>query len=278
MKKFKITGVAAREILDCRWNPTVQVDVWVNDEILGRADVPAGTFHGGSTRQRSSATRRSGMHGMGVRKAVKNINEILGPAVIGMDVTDQRKVDEKLRAVDGSKNKSKLGANAIVGVSVAAARAASTRGPAAPLPVCQLQRPYAARTAPEPAQRRQADLQRPRFPGVLHLPHRRRDLLRVAWMIGNAVNNELRDDRHQEVRQDSGQRGRRRRVRHAHQQGPRGDGLPGPGGGPLRVRQEDRLRSSTARPRIWYNAKTKKYTLEGVKDDDGRTPRLLQEL
>ena len=124
MKKFKITGVTAREILDCRWNPTVQVDVWVNEEILGRADVPAGRSTG-ANEAKELRDKEKRYDGMGVRKAVKNVNAILGPAVIGMDVTDQRKVDEKLREVDGSKDKAKLGANAIIGVSLAAARAAS---------------------------------------------------------------------------------------------------------------------------------------------------------
>lgn len=124
MKKFKITDVFAREILDCRWNPTVQVDIWVNDEILGRADVPAGRSTG-SNEAKELRDKEKRYDGMGVRKAVKNINEILGPGIVGMDVTDQRKIDEKLRALDGTKNKSKLGANAIIGVSVAAARAAS---------------------------------------------------------------------------------------------------------------------------------------------------------
>jgi len=124
MKKFKITDVTAREILDCRWNPTVQVDVWVNGEILGRADVPVGRSTGGheAAELRDKEKR---YQGQGVRKAVKNVCQILGPAVIGMDVTDQRKIDEKLRQTDGTKNKSKLGANAIIGVSLAAARAAS---------------------------------------------------------------------------------------------------------------------------------------------------------
>lgn len=124
MKKYKITGVTAREILDCRWNPTVQVDIWVNDEILGRADVPAGRSTG-ANEAKELRDKEKRYDGMGVRKAVKNVNEILGPAVMGMDVTDQRKIDEKLRAVDGSKDKSKLGTNAVVGVSVAAARAAA---------------------------------------------------------------------------------------------------------------------------------------------------------
>ncbi|MBN2427650.1 MAG: phosphopyruvate hydratase [Deltaproteobacteria bacterium] len=124
MKKFKITGVTAREILDCRWNPTVQVDVWVNDEILGRADVPAGRSTGANEAKeiRDGEKRYAGL---GVRKAVRNVCEILGPAVIGMDVTDQRKIDEKLRLTDGSADKSKLGANALIGVSLAVARAAA---------------------------------------------------------------------------------------------------------------------------------------------------------
>ncbi|HPX49834.1 MAG TPA: phosphopyruvate hydratase [Deltaproteobacteria bacterium] len=124
MKKFRITGVAAREILDCRWNPTVQVDVWVNNEILGRADVPSGR----STGANEAKELRDGEErydGMGVRRAVRNVNEILGPEVVDMDVTDQRKIDEKLRALDGSTDKSNLGANALAGVSLAVARAAS---------------------------------------------------------------------------------------------------------------------------------------------------------
>ncbi len=125
MKKFKITEVFAREILDCRWNPTVQVDVLVNNEILGRADVPAGRSTG-AHEAKEIRDKEKRYDGMGVRKAVKNINEILGPAIVGMDVTDQRKIDEKLRDLDGTKDKKKLGANAIVGVSVAVARAASS--------------------------------------------------------------------------------------------------------------------------------------------------------
>ena len=113
MKKFTITGVTAREILDCRWNPTVQVDVLVNNEILGRADVPAGRSTG-TNEAKELRDKEKRYDGMGVRKAVENINEVLGPEIIGMDVTDQRKVDEKLRILDGTKNKSRLGANAIV--------------------------------------------------------------------------------------------------------------------------------------------------------------------
>lgn len=124
MAKFRVTDVTAREILDCRWNPTVQVDVWVNNEILGRADVPAGRSTGANEAKevRDKETRYAGM---GVRKAVRNVRELLGPSVIGMDVTDQRKIDEKLRSMDGTGDKSNLGANALAGVSLAVARAAA---------------------------------------------------------------------------------------------------------------------------------------------------------
>jgi enolase len=124
MKKFKITEVTAREILDCRWNPTVQVDVWVNGEILGRADVPAGRSTG-RHEAKELRDREKRYQGQGVRQAVQNIDKILGPGVVGMDVTNQRQIDEKLRELDGSQDKSHLGANALTGVSLAAARAAS---------------------------------------------------------------------------------------------------------------------------------------------------------
>ncbi|HEY8463824.1 MAG TPA: phosphopyruvate hydratase [Bacillota bacterium] len=124
MVKYKITGVEAREILDCRWNPTVQVDVWVNNEIMGRADVPAGRSTGANEAKEIRDGEKRFI-GLGVTKAVENVNRILGPAVIGMDVTDQRKVDAKLRELDGTPDKSKLGANAILGVSLATARAAA---------------------------------------------------------------------------------------------------------------------------------------------------------
>ncbi|MGE5583738.1 MAG: phosphopyruvate hydratase [Bacillota bacterium] len=124
MIKYKITEVTAREILDCRWNPTVQVDVWVNHEIMGRADVPAGRSTG-SNEAKEVRDKEKRYAGLGVKKAVKNVIEVLGPAIIGMDVTDQRKIDEKLRQTDGSKDKSRLGANAVIGVSLATARAAA---------------------------------------------------------------------------------------------------------------------------------------------------------
>ncbi|NLJ33907.1 MAG: phosphopyruvate hydratase [Firmicutes bacterium] len=122
---LKITDLAAREILDCRGNPTVQVDVIVDNDILGRADVPAGR----STGANEAHELRDGgerFQGMGVTKAVENVLKEIKPAVVGMKVTEQRALDQRLIALDGTPNKSRLGANAILGVSLAAARAAAT--------------------------------------------------------------------------------------------------------------------------------------------------------
>lgn len=125
MRHLAITDVFAREVLDCRGNPTVQVDVVVNNEILGRADVPAGLSTGTHEARelRDGGTRFAGL---GVKKAVKNVVEIIGPAVKGKDVTDQRKLDLTMIELDGTRDKSRLGANAILGVSLAAARAAAS--------------------------------------------------------------------------------------------------------------------------------------------------------
>lgn len=123
--ELKITNIDAREVLDCRGNPTVQADVIVNNEFIGRADVPAGRSTGANEAQeiRDGGKRFSGY---GVKKAVGNIlNEIL-PAVKGMDASDQRALDMALIELDGTPNKSRLGANAILGVSMAAARAAAS--------------------------------------------------------------------------------------------------------------------------------------------------------
>lgn len=123
-KLFKISGVKAREIVDCRGMPTVQVDVWVNGTLRGRADVPSGRSTGSyeAYELRDGGSR---YNGLGVLKAVHNVNEVIAREVVGMDVTKQRKIDEVMISLDGTKQKTKLGANAIVGVSLAAARAAS---------------------------------------------------------------------------------------------------------------------------------------------------------
>ena len=124
MSKFKITGIKAREIMDCRWTPTVRAEVQVNNEIIGQADAPAGR----STGSKEASELRDGekrFNGLGVTKAVKNVNEIIAPALIGMDVTDQRKIDFKMIELDGTRNKENLGGNAIIAVSLACARAAA---------------------------------------------------------------------------------------------------------------------------------------------------------
>lgn len=120
----KISAVRAREILDCRGTPTVQVDIWVDGALRGRADVPSGR----STGSYEACELRDGgsrYNGFGVLGAVRNVNEVIATEMIGMDVTEQRKIDELMISLDGTRQKTKLGANAIVGVSLAVAKAAS---------------------------------------------------------------------------------------------------------------------------------------------------------
>jgi enolase len=121
----EIINVAAREILDSRGNPTVEVEVAVASGHLGRAAVPSGA----STGEREALELRDGDKkrylGKGVRKAVQNVMNAIGPAIVGMDASDQAALDARMIALDGTKTKSKLGANAVLGVSLAAARAAS---------------------------------------------------------------------------------------------------------------------------------------------------------
>ena len=119
-----INSVTAREILDSRGNPTVEVEVRLEDKSIGRAAVPSGA----STGAFEAAELRDGGSrylGKGVETAVKNVALKIAPAVIGMKADDQRSMDEKMIALDGTKNKSSLGANAILGVSLATARAAA---------------------------------------------------------------------------------------------------------------------------------------------------------
>ena len=119
-----IKAVNSREILDSRGNPTVEVEVTLDNGVVGRAAVPSGA----STGAFEAAELRDGGKrylGKGVLNALKNVNEKLTPAVIGLKAEDQRSLDEKMIALDGTKNKSNLGANAILGISLATARAAA---------------------------------------------------------------------------------------------------------------------------------------------------------
>jgi len=124
-EKFKITKIVAREILDCRFNPTIQVDVWAGDGIFGRADVPAGRSRGEKEAWEIRDGDKRVFGGLGVQQAIRNIHEVIAPALISMDVRDQRSIDLAMIKLDGTPNKQKLGGNAIIGVSMAVARAAA---------------------------------------------------------------------------------------------------------------------------------------------------------
>ena len=146
-----ICEVHAREILDSRGTPTLEVDVVLAGGAFGRAAVPSGA----STGEHEAVELRDGddkrYRGKGVTKAVRNVNVLLAPKVVGMDARDQAAIDETMIALDGTPNKSKLGANAILGVSLAVAKAAADEaglplyrylgGPSArvlPVPMCNI--------------------------------------------------------------------------------------------------------------------------------------------
>ncbi|MDZ4197409.1 MAG: phosphopyruvate hydratase, partial [Candidatus Izemoplasmatales bacterium] len=120
-----ISSIHAREVLDSRGNPTIEVEVYTESGAFGRAMVPSGA----STGEREAIELRDGDKnrylGKGVLKAVHNVNEIIAPELIGYDVTMQAFIDKMMIELDGTPNKSKLGANAILGVSMAVARAAA---------------------------------------------------------------------------------------------------------------------------------------------------------
>jgi enolase len=121
----KIEVIIGREILDSRGNPTVEVEVELSDGSVGRAAVPSGASTGKYEAVELRDKNKKRFQGKGVDKAVQNVNRVIGPALAGMDATDQRLVDKTLIELDGTRNKGKLGANAILGVSLAVARAAA---------------------------------------------------------------------------------------------------------------------------------------------------------
>ena len=123
-KYLPITYIYAREILDSRGNPTIEAEVLAGDEFLGRAGVPSGA----STGKFEAVELRDGgkrYGGLGVRRAVDHVNARIAHALVGMNVFDQKAIDETLQKLDGTNNKSNLGANATLGVSMAAAKAAA---------------------------------------------------------------------------------------------------------------------------------------------------------
>lgn len=125
MKQYvEITDVFAREVMDSRGNPTIEVEVY-GEDCSGRAIVPSGASTGVFEAVELRDGEKERYNGKGVRNAVRNVNEIIADAVLGMNLLDQRALDMKMIKLDGTENKGKLGANAILGVSLAACRAAA---------------------------------------------------------------------------------------------------------------------------------------------------------
>lgn len=123
-RQLPIRDIFAREILDSRGNPTLEAEVLAGEDIVGRAAVPSGASTGRyEALELRDREKRYG--GRGVERAVENVNSILAPVVIGRDVFDQEGLDRALIEADGTRDKSNLGANAILGVSMAAAHAAA---------------------------------------------------------------------------------------------------------------------------------------------------------
>lgn len=122
---MKIKKIVGREILDSRGNPTVEVDVILENDVLGRAAVPSGASTGENEALELRDGDKSRYLGKGTLKAVANINKIIAPALIGKNVFEQRAIDQLMLDLDGTPTKSKLGANAILGVSLAVAQAAA---------------------------------------------------------------------------------------------------------------------------------------------------------
>ena len=125
MNYLEIEKVIGREILDSRGNPTVEAEVYLVDGTIGRGMAPSGASTGEFEALELRDGDKSRYLGKGVTKAVENINTMINDAIVGMDASDIYAVDAAMIAADGTKDKSKLGANAILAVSIAAARAAS---------------------------------------------------------------------------------------------------------------------------------------------------------
>jgi enolase len=120
-----IANIHARQILDSRGNPTIEVDILTENEYLGRAAVPSGASTGIHEAVELRDKNKNVYDGKGVLNAVKNVNTTIADALIGWDVADQTGIDAKMLALDGTENKGKLGANAILAVSLAVAKAAA---------------------------------------------------------------------------------------------------------------------------------------------------------
>ena len=120
-----IKNIHARQILDSRGNPTIEVDVTTENGFVGRASVPSGASTGSREALELRDGDKSRFMGKGVLKAIDNVNKIIAPKLIGKNVFEQRSIDHLMLELDGTENKDKLGANAILGVSMAVCRAAA---------------------------------------------------------------------------------------------------------------------------------------------------------
>ena len=125
LNKVAISNVIGREIIDSRGNPTVEVDVILENGVFGRAAVPSGASTGETEALELRDGDKERYGGKGVLKAVENVNKIIAPALKGANVFEQRAIDMKMLKLDGTPTKSKLGANAILGASLATAQAAA---------------------------------------------------------------------------------------------------------------------------------------------------------
>ena len=123
---FNINQIKAREILDSRGNPTLEVEVTLENGTVGRAAVPSGASTGAHEAVELRDNDKARFNGKGVLKAVENVNRDLAAALIGLNAKDQNSIDQKMIDLDGTENKSRLGANAILGISLAIAKAAAT--------------------------------------------------------------------------------------------------------------------------------------------------------
>ena len=176
-----IEGIVAREILDSRGNPTVEVEVGLDDGTIARAAVPSGASTGAFEAIELRDGDKGRYLGKGVEKAVANIEDRIVDQLIGYEASEQRLIDQKMLDIDGTPDKSELGANAILGVSLAVAKAAASQRRAEPVPLPgRAERAPAAGADDEHPQRRRARRLQRRRPGVHDRPDRRAHLPRGA--------------------------------------------------------------------------------------------------
>ena len=144
---FEIEMIHGRQVLDSRGNPTVEVEVALSGGVTGRAMVPSGASTGEHEAVELRDDDKSKYLGKGVLKAVANVNDSIAPSLLGLDARDQEQIDRLMLELDGTENKGKLGANALLGVSMAVARAAAE---ASGLPLFRYLGGSAAKVLPVP--------------------------------------------------------------------------------------------------------------------------------